>query len=154
MTLHAPVAGELKRMRARAGDVQTTFEVPPHRAAAFARACLAGGAGVDEARLVIDAVVFAPHHLHRVLGHADLEGPLEREAVIDAGPGEAAGLLAAALSDWTDFWFAPKPGAFLLYGDHDEYSTLFAHRQGASSAVTEALRAAGFRQVAGYVRRL
>ena len=33
MTLHAPVAGELKRMRARAGDVQVTFEVPPHRAA-------------------------------------------------------------------------------------------------------------------------
>lgn len=154
MTLHAPVVGELKRMRARAGDVQVTFEVPPHRAADFARALLADGAGAEEARLLIDAAVFAPHHLHSALHHAGGEAPLEREAVIEAGPGEAVPLLTAALSDWTDFWFAPKPGAFLLYGDHDEYSTIFAHKQGAATRVVEALRSAGFREVAGYVRRL
>ena len=70
------------------------------------------------------------------------------------GPGRPATLLTAALQDWTDFWFVPIPGGFLLYGDHDEYATIFAHRTGPVASAAEALRAAGFDEVDGYEREL
>src|SRR5687768_2596677 len=118
--------GALAHMRARAGEYQVTFAVPPARAGQFAAALLGAGIGAAGARLVIDAVVFPPKHLQTALNRHDGEAWLDAETVIEAEAGEAAALLIAALQDWTDFWFVPIPGGFLLYGDHDEYSTIFA----------------------------
>jgi len=146
--------GALKHMRLRAGEHQATFAVPPARAGQFASALLGGGAGAAGARLVVDAVVFPPRHLRTALGHGEEDGWLDAETVVEADAGEAASLLTAALQDWTDFWFVPIPGGFLLYGDHDEYSTVFGHRRGAVSRVAEALHAAGFDEIDGYEREL
>jgi len=146
--------GALKQMRARAGEHQTTFAVPPARASQFAAALLGAGVGATGARLVVDAVVFPPKHLQTALSNSDVEAWLDAETVIEAEAGEAAALLTAALQDWTDFWFVPIPGGFLLYGDHDEYSTIFAQRTGAVSRAADALRAAGFDEVDGYEREL
>ena len=145
MTLTGPVVGELKRLGRRAGDKQATFHVPSTRAADFVAALLGQGAGKQGARVTIENVVFPPWHLRTALGHEDVSAGLASETTIEAGPGEAPALLTAALSDWTDFWFEPSPGAFLLYGHHDEYSTVYAHKQGAVSRVTTALTQAGFR---------
>ena len=152
MILSGPVTGELKRLRARAGAIQTTFRVPPNRAVEFAAALLSDGAGADAARLVIADVVFPPRHLNATLARHDPEASLAHEMVIDAGPGEGTLLLSSALSDSVDFWFDAKPGGFLLFADHDEYSTVFAHRQGAVSRAGERLRAARFDEVPGYER--
>ncbi len=152
MTLIGPTTGELKRLRRRTGDKQATFAVPSLRAAEFAAALLGGGAGEQGARLTIENVVFPPRHLRAALGHENVEEGFSCETTIVAGSGETRALLTAALSDWTDFWFEPSPGGFLLYGDHDEYSTVFAHKQGAVSRAGEALLAAGFREVVGYER--
>ena len=46
----------------------------------------------------------------------------------------------------------PIPGSFLLYGDRDEYATIFAHQQKAIARAADALRAAGFSEVDDYVR--
>jgi hypothetical protein len=145
--------GALQHMRVRAGDHQATFAVPPARASQFASALLDAGAGAAGARLVVDAVVFPPKHLQTALGHAP-EAWLDAETVVEAEAGEAEALLVAALQDWTDFWFVPIPGDFLLYGDHDEYSTIFAHRHGSIARAADAVRAAGFHEVNDFVREL
>jgi hypothetical protein len=146
--------GALEHMRARAGEHQATFVVPPERASQFAAALLCAGIGAAGARLVIDAVVFPPKHLQTALGNRDAEAWLDAETILEAEPGEAEALLTAALQDWTDFWFVPIPGGFLLYGDHDEYSTIFAQRKGPLSHAADALRAVGFDDVDGYEREL
>lgn len=154
MISRGAMPGALAHMRARAGEHQTTFAVPPGRAGQFAAALLGGGAGAQGARLVVDAVVFPPKHLQTALTGNDDDAWLDAETVIEAEAGEAAALLTAALQDWTDFWFVPIPGGFLLYGDHDEYSTIFAQRIGPVSRAAAALRAAGFAEVDGYEREL
>jgi hypothetical protein len=146
--------GALTHMRARAGEYQATFAVPPARATQFASALLGAGVGAAGARLVVDTVVFPPKHLRTVLGDGDAEAWLDAETVIEAEPGESAALLTAALQDWTDFWYVPIPGGFLLYGDRDEYSTIFAQRRDLVVAAADALRAAGFHEVDDYVRDL
>jgi hypothetical protein len=146
------MAGALQHMRVRAGEHQVTFAVPPARATQFASAVLGAGTAAAGARLVVDAVVFPPKHLQTALGNGDTEAWVDAETVIEAGPGEADALLIAALQDWTDFWFVPIPGGFLLYGDNHEYCTLFSHRRDLVVAVANGLRAAGFDEVDGYER--
>jgi hypothetical protein len=153
VTSRGAMPGALTHMRVRAGEHQVTFTVPPPRAKQFAEALLGGGAGAAGARLVVDAVVFPPKHLQTALGH-DPEAWLDAETIIEAEPGEADALLIAALQDWTDFWFVPIPGGLLLYGDRDEFATIFAHQQHTIARAADALRAAGFRDVHDYVRDL
>jgi len=40
---------------------------------------------------------------------------------------ETAALLRAARADWVDFVFIPNPKPFVVYGDHDEFTTILAH---------------------------
>jgi hypothetical protein len=129
-----------------------TFVVPPARATQFASALLGAGAGAAGARLVVDAVVFPPQQLQAALGNRDAEAWLDAETVIEAEPGEAATLLIAALQDWTDFWYVPIPGGFLLYGDNDEHATIFAHRRDVVRRTADAVRGAGFEDIEGYER--
>ena len=154
MISRGPMPGALQHMRVRAGEHQMTFAVPPARASQFAAALLDAGVGAAGARLVVDAVVFPPKHLQTALGNGDAEAWLDAETVIEAGPGEADALLIAALQDWTDFWFVPIPGGFLLYGDHDEHSTIFAHQRDPITRAADALRAARFDEVDDYDREL
>jgi len=145
--------GALHHMRVRAGEHQATFAVPPARATQFATALLGAGAGAAGARLVVDAVVFPPKHLQTALGH-DPEAWLDAETVVEADAGEAEALLVAALQDWTDFWFVPIPGGFLLYGDNHEDVTIFAHRKDVIARAADAVRAAGLDDIDGYEREL
>ena len=57
----------------------------------------------------------------------------------------------AVLSEWIDFLLVPMPESFVIYADHDEYTTFFARREEQLSGVVEALTAARFREV-DYVR--
>jgi hypothetical protein len=151
VTVSGPTAGELKRLRARAGGSQATFVVPEARAADFAAVLVHDGVGDRGARVTIEHVAMPPRHLGVVLGR--LDAGFDRETTIDAATGEARGLLAAMLAEWIDFWFVPSPGGFLLYADHDEYATIFAPKPGAVSRVVEALTGAGFAAAADYTRR-
>jgi hypothetical protein len=149
-----PMPGALAHMRARAGEYQVTFAVPPARAGQFAAALLEAGIGAVGARLVVDAVVFPPKHLRTALIGSDDEAWLDAETVIEAEAGEAGTLLTAALQDWTDFWFVPIPGGFLLYGDHEEHATIFGKHKNPVDRAADVLCAAGFDEVDGYEREL
>ena len=70
------------------------------------------------------------------------------------GTQEAIDLLVAALGCSLDFYFVPEPRRFILYADHDEYTTLWAARKRTLSAIGTALLVAGFSEVSDYTRTL
>jgi hypothetical protein len=75
------------------------------------------------------------------------------DQIIEAqGATETGELLRAALSEWIDFLFVPTPRPFVIYADHDEYTTFLAQRKGKLSGVVTALSAAHFCPV-DYVRK-
>lgn len=62
-------------------------------------------------------------------------------------------LSIAALSDWVDFVFIPKPKPFVIYADHDEFTTFYANTKSNLNLVAQPLLANGFKQVSDYQRR-
>ena len=74
--------------------------------------------------------------------------------MVATGPQEIEDLLHAALSDWLDFLFVPAPRPFVIYADHDEYTTFYANTRSNLNRVAEPLLARGFEEVSGYQRRL
>lgn len=61
-------------------------------------------------------------------------------------------MLEAALGDWVDFVFVPVPKPFVIYADHDEYTTFYANTKSNLNRVAQALIAAGFEKVLDYER--
>jgi len=99
--------------------------------------------------VTIDSVVFEPENLNALLTSRSLPPSLQRESSIEvAGHQEAGALLQAALSDSVDFWFIPTPKPFVIYADHDEYTTFFANSKSNLNSVTEPLLRQGFQKVA------
>ena len=105
--------------------------------------------------MTIDEAVFEPKHLISLLEHHSLSAEFGHDCAITAsGQPEAAELLEAALSDWVDFAFVPAPKAFVIYADHDEYTTFYANTKSNLNRVITALSAAGFNKVPDYSRNL
>jgi hypothetical protein len=67
---------------------------------------------------------------------------------------EIKALLEAALGDWVDFLFVPTPEPFVIYADHDEYTTFYADTKSNLDRIVEALSAEGFDMALGYERHL
>jgi hypothetical protein len=102
----------------------------------------------------IEQAVFEPTHLIKLL--ADHSIPPRYECGVrftTEGQKETQLLLHAILSDWIDFIFVPEPKSFAMYGDHDEYTTFFAHSRSNLNRVVHAL-SGEFRMVSDYERRL
>jgi hypothetical protein len=116
---------------------------------------LKGDQRVRSAHLLVSAVAFPPTNLLALLGGHGLPGdPAGGTSVFAETPDESLALLVAALGDWMDFYFLPNPKRFLLYADHDEYITLFAHRKASLSRIKARLTEAGFDEVTAYVREI
>ena len=99
--------------------------------------------------------MFTPKHLEGLLSSHQLPLEYGNGWTIEAtGAKECVELLEAALADWLDFFFLPQPKRFLMYADHDEYTTLFGARKGSLSRLTTALAAAGVEEIANYERSL
>jgi len=104
--------------------------------------------------VTIDSVVFEPENLNALLTSRSLPPSLQRESSIEVvGHQEAGALLQAALSDSVDFWFIPTPKPFVIYADHDEYTTFFAASKSNLNGVVEPLLKQGFEAV-DYERNL
>jgi hypothetical protein len=146
--------GASKKLRAKAdGWSQATFVVPTGNVAAFAAALRSGAPPWERASLVVEGTSRPVYEIAALTGGGAETMP--RDTTLEAvGAEAAAGLLAAALADYVDGWFVPKPGSMVVFVDNDEYATVFAPKQGAVSSRAEALRAAGFREAVGYERRL
>ncbi len=75
-------------------------------------------------------------------------------SIIAATKQEAKTLLEATLSDWIDFIFIPTPKPFVMYANHDEYTTFYANTRSNLNRVADALSMKGFERVENYERKL
>ena len=75
-------------------------------------------------------------------------------SVTAAGQLEVEELLYAAFGDSIDFLFVPSPKPFVIYTDHDEYTTFYANTRSNLSRIVKPLSAEGFEEVTEYRRQL
>jgi hypothetical protein len=153
MTLSA-TSGSLKRLRSVPWRFQQTFLTPIQNLQPFVSTIVCAREKFQGATLTIDSIVFEPENLNALLTSRSLPPSLQREASIEvAGHQEVEALLQAGLSDSVDFWFIPTPKPFVIYADHDEYTTFFANSKSNLNGVMEPLLTQGFEKV-DYERNL
>lgn len=140
--------GAVKRFRHPPGTYQQSFRTPLDRLPVFVAALLAGTPPITAGTVTVKSVVFTPEHLARFLAIHNLTQEVAPDSAVTAsGAQEVRELLAATLADCLDFYFLPKPHRFLVYADHDEYTTVFSARRTAVSRIANAMAVAGFADV-------
>lgn len=141
-------SGSLKRLGKVTWRFQQTFLTPLRNLQPFVATIISARERIEAATITIDSVVFEPENLNALLSSQSLPPSLQRESSIEAsGQQEIGALLQAAFSDSVDFWFIPTPKPFVIYADHDEYTTFFAATKSNLNGVVEPLLKAGFETV-------
>ncbi len=144
----------LEQFRRTPPQFQQTVQTPLQNLQPFVGTILSAHEQVESGYVIIDQVVFAPKHLMAMLAKHQLSAQCERgSSLIVTGRDDVRAILQAALSDWVNFLFAPTPEPFVIYADHDEYTTFYAGTRSKLDHVVEALSAQGFAKVPGYERR-
>jgi hypothetical protein len=149
------ITGEFQRIRRSvAAFEQRTFRTPLDRLPDFVECLLTSDPPLACASAIVKQVVFTPKHLDALLTshHLVLEYHVGR-TIVAADGAESSALLKALLADWLDFFFETSPPGFVLFADHDEYTTLFAG-VGTLRRRAGALKQKGFVEVSNYVRQL
>jgi hypothetical protein len=147
--------GSLERFRKTAWQFQRTFQTPLQNLRTFIRTILSANDLVQSGCVIIDQVVLEPKHMMALLAKNALPAQLSHGlSVTVAGERDVETVLEAALSDWVDFLFVPTPEPFLIYADHDEYTTFYAGKVSNLDRLLDALSAKGFANVPGYEREL
>jgi hypothetical protein len=115
------------RLRETPFPFQQTYVTPLPDLSRFVHALLEPFE-LSEGTIRIETIVFTPHELIDYLnsfGIATDEGELNRAAIHVEDASEAPTLLECVLGQWIDFAFIPSPKKFVIYADHDEYTTVF-----------------------------
>jgi hypothetical protein len=147
--------GALKRFRRTAWKFQQTFETPLKGLEKFVAATISANESWESACLTFEQVVFDPTHIITLFDSYGITPEYGRGWSLTAtGQKEAAELLQAALGDWIDFIFVPAPKPFVIYADHDDFTTFFAMTRSNLNRVANVLTARGFAPVPDYERRL
>jgi hypothetical protein len=146
--------GSLKRLRRTPWKFQQTFATPLKDLPNFVVLIIGANQALSGASLTVDQVVFEPKHLKAMALRHSITAPLQRGVSFTAeNREEAEALLLAGLGDWVDFAFFPKPKPFVIYADHDEYTTFFASTRSNLDAITHSLKQQGFTTINGYERK-
>ena len=154
MTL-SEAPGSLKCFRRTPWAFQQTFNTPLRNLSPFVATITSAHGLFVAASITIDEAVFEPKHLLDLLVKNSLPARYGRDVTFVASSNEEVqALLQAALSDWIDFIFIPTPKPFVIYADHDEYTTFYANTRSNLSRVTDALSRQGFKIIKDYERNL
>jgi hypothetical protein len=154
MTLYE-TPGVIKRFSRTPWKFQKTFRTPLQNLRFFVTSAIAAIKSIRRGCVSIDEVVFDPTHWIALQHKYLLPVRYRREWSLEAvGSEEAAELLEAALSDWMDFIFVPEPKHYVIYVDHDKYTTFFANTKSNLNRVANPLLEKGFASVPGYERIL
>lgn len=141
-------SGSLKRLRKVPWRFQQTFATPLRNLQPFVATIISARQQIPAGAVTLDSIVFEPKNLNALLASRSLPPSLQSESCIEAtGHEETSALLHAALSDSVDFWFIPTPKPFVIYADHNEYTTFFANTKSNLNGVIEALLRHGFQKV-------
>jgi hypothetical protein len=131
---------------------QQTFWTPCNQAAKLAKTIVSAG-GLEAAQFGIRRVVFDPENIKTLLEQYSLGRENINHLAIEAeGRDEVEALLKASFRDSTDFLFIPQPKPFVVYADHDEYTTFYSHTRSNLNLVVQALARDGFKTVEGFAR--
>ena len=164
LTIHAPrryfgnkmtistTAGAMKKFRRTPWRFQETFQTPLKDLERFVAAILSANEDIKQACVVIDQIVFEPKTLKALLPADHMELLIQDCSLAAMSRPEIHKLLRAALADWIDFAFIPSPRPYVIYADHDEYTTFYANTKSNLSRVIAPLSKQGFRQVIGWQR--
>jgi hypothetical protein len=140
--------GSLKRLRKIPWRFQQTFQTPLQNLRPFVETIISARQQVRSCTITVDSIVFEPKNLIELLTTKSMPPGLQHESSIQAeGDPEVGALLQAALGDSIDFWFVPAPKPFVIYADHDEYTTFFANSKSNLNGVVKVLLKTGFRKV-------
>ena len=147
--------GAIKKFKRTFSGFQLTFGTPLKQLDRFVSAILADDGDFEGASATVDEIVFEPKNLKSLLSAHSLSAEFGSDWSISAeGKTQARELLKAALSDWVDFAFVPVPKPFVVYADHDEYTTFYANTKSNLNRVRQALVANGFKEIPAYQREL
>src|SRR6478736_2355660 len=145
----------LSKFRRTTWGFQTTFSTPLKSLDSFVSTILPDGDGFEKGAVTIDEIVFESRTLNALLAGNPVSGELSRDWSIYAeGKVRVRELLQATLSDWIDFLFVPTPKPFVIYADHDEYTTFYASTKSNLNRVVPALLSNGLNQTPNYQREL
>jgi hypothetical protein len=116
------------RLRESPFPFQQTYVTPRTDVSRFVRTLLAPFE-FGEAAIWIETIIFNPNelidYLHS-LGIDTDESELNSSVIHASNASEASSLLERVLTDWIDFVFIPSPNEFVIYADHDNYTTIFS----------------------------
>ena len=150
---HTP--GSFKKLRNKALlQEQRTFQTPLENLQPFVTTILSAIEPIQSGRIVIDEIIFEPHYLSDLLtGHSIMVPPMSNTRDLHdwtlscSEIVETQQLLVAVLRDKFDFMFAPTPGSFMIYADHDDYATFFSRKKSHLTRMVQALSRIGISPV-------
>jgi hypothetical protein len=145
--------GALNRFRKTQWNFQQTFLTPHKNLPPFVSTIATAHEPLQAGCVTIDQVVFEPKNLMALLSQHSMPVRYEHDLSLTANSRrEVEALLQAALSDWIDFIFVPEPTPYVIYADHDEFTTFYANTKLHLNRVVEALSGCGFERVQNYER--
>jgi hypothetical protein len=146
--------GTLKRFCRTQWRFQQTFCTPLKNLRPFVATIVSAIDSLESGCATLDQVVFESKNLIALMKRHSLPVSHGRETAVTAtGSPEVEELLEAILGDWVDFLFVPTPKPFVIYADHDEYTTFYANTKSNLHLVVEPLLSKGFEAVKEYERR-
>ncbi len=150
---HTP--GSLERIRRTPWKFQQTFLTPLKDLERFVSTIMSAHAPIEKGCVTIDQYVFEPKALKAFLVQHSISDEIGHDVSLEAvGQQRTEALLRSTLADWVDFFFVPTPKPFVIYADHDEYTTFYANTKSNLNRIVDALSDKGFEKVEGYERIL
>ncbi len=147
--------GELKRFRRTVTQFkhQGTFQTPMKNLCPFVRAVVSALDPIPAGRVTIDEVIFEPRGINALLAkHSIPAMKMENTRYMydwsleSAGELEVEELLFTVLADGVDFAFVPTQNSFMIYADHDEYTTFFSAAKSNLNPIFKTLSTLGLQQ--------
>jgi hypothetical protein len=141
------------RLREVALPFQQTYATPDAELSRFVRTLLAPF-DVNEGALWVEQIIFEPKELIWYLrgrGFTYSEGELNTATLIAENTAEVTELLECVLGQWTDFAFIPSPKEFVIYADHDGFTTVFTADDAVLSTLRSSMKLEGFKEVEDWI---
>lgn len=147
--------GAIKKFGRTSWKFQVTFQTPLKALESFVSVILGQDTGIQRGTLTVHEVVFEADKLQALIPSGGDSLVIGKDSCFEAeGRTEVGKLLNAAFGEWVDFLFVPDPRPFVIYADHDEYTTFFFNSKSGISQLGEGLVKSGVRQVHDYQRKV
>jgi hypothetical protein len=145
--------GAIKKFKRTSWSCQMTFATPLKKLDVFVPAIFSHLKPIKEASITVDSYAFEPKNLLALMSKHMISEQLSRDTLLTAvGPDKVQELLRTAFSDWMNFVFIPVLKLFVIYADHDEYTTFYANTKSNLERIRRSLLAKGFEEVRNYER--